>query len=82
VPALNVQLPSAVDPAAKLAVPVTAGGVSTYPVGVPPVTVAVNCVDWPEVIEVGEAFRAVVLVNAVFHLVSRLKTFTVPMPAV
>jgi len=29
VPALNVQLPSAVDPAAKLALPVSAGGVST-----------------------------------------------------
>ena len=72
VPALNVQLPSEVDPAAKLAVPESAGGVSTYPVGVPPVTVTVNSVDWLEVMDVGEALRAVVLVNAVFHLVIRL----------
>src|SRR5271169_5108526 len=71
VPAVNVQLPSEVDPAAKLAVPVSAGGVSRYPVGVPPVTVAVNSVDWLEVMEVGEALSTVVLVNAVFHLVIR-----------
>jgi hypothetical protein len=80
VPALNVQLPSEVDPAAKLTLPVSAGGVSTYPVGVPPVTVAVNSVDWLEVMEVGEALRPVVLVNAVFHWVIRLLAFTVPMP--
>ena len=30
--------------------------------------------------EVGEALREVVLVNAVFHLVIRLLAFTVPMP--
>ena len=30
----------------------------------------------------GEALRPVVLVNAVFHLVIRLLTFTVPMPVV
>src|ERR1019366_5270915 len=72
VPALKVQLPSEVDPAAKLAVPVSAGGVSTYPVGVPPATVAVNSVDWLEVMEVGKAWRLVVLVNAVFHWVIRL----------
>jgi hypothetical protein len=80
-PALNVQLPSEVVPALKLAVPVSAGGVSTYPVGVPPVTVAVNSVDSLEVMEAGEARSPVVLVNAVFHMVSRLLTFTVPMPA-
>lgn len=45
VPALKVQLPRETDPAAKLAVPVSAGGVSTNPVGVPPVTVAVSTVD-------------------------------------
>ena len=80
VPELNVQFPSEVVPALKLAVPVSAGGVSTYPVGFPPVTVAVNSVDPLEVMEVGEAVSVVVLVNAVFQLVSRLWTFTVPMP--
>jgi hypothetical protein len=80
VPAVSVQLPSEVVPALKLAVPVSAGGVSTYPVGAPPATVAVSSVDWLEVMEVGEAMSPVVLVNAVFHRVSRLLTFTVPMP--
>ena len=80
VPALSVQLPSEVVPALKLAVPVSAGGVSTYPVGVPPATVAVSSVDWLAVMEVGEAVSEVVLVNAVSQLMSRLWTFTVPMP--
>ena len=53
---------------------------STYPVGVPPVTVAVNSVDWLGVMEVSEAMSPVVLVKAVFQSVSRFCTFTVPMP--
>ena len=72
---------SSPTPAAlKLAVPASAGGVSTYPVGVPPVTVAVKSVDWLGEMEVGEAESAVVLVNAEFQLVSRFWTFTVPIP--
>jgi hypothetical protein len=46
----------------------------------PPVTVAVNVVDWLVVIEVAEAVSAVVLVNAVFHLVMRFEMFSVPKP--
>ncbi len=44
-PPLSVQSPNSVDPEAKLTVPVTAGGVSTYPAGAPPATVAVSVVD-------------------------------------
>ena len=80
VPALSVQLPTTVVPALKVAVPVSAGGVSTYPVGVPPVTVAVNSVDWLELMEVGLALSAVLLVNAVFQSAIRLLTLTVPIP--
>jgi len=80
VPLLNVQLPSVVVPALKVAVPPSAGGVSTYPVGVLPVTVAVRFVDWLEVREVSDAESAVVLPKAVFHLVMRLFTFTEPRP--
>ena len=75
-----MQLPSAVVPALKVAVPVIAGGVSTYPVGALPVTVAVNSVDWLEVSEVGDAESAVVLPNAEFHLVIKLFTLTEPSP--
>ena len=80
VPPLNVQFPREAVPALKVAAPESAGGVSTYPVGVPPVTVAVSCVDWLVLMDVGEAVRPVVLVKAVFQLVSRFWTFTVPMP--
>src|ERR1039458_9806033 len=80
VPPLSVQLPTTVVPALKVAVPVSAGGVSTYPVGVPPVTVAVNSVDWLELMEVGLALSAVLLVNAVFQSGIGLLTLTVPMP--
>ena len=80
VPPLNVQLPTTVVPALKVTVPVTAGGVSTYPVGVPPVTVAFNVVDWLELMEVGVAVSAVLLVNAVFQSAIRLATLTEPMP--
>ena len=80
VPLLSVQLPTTVVPALKVMVPVTAGGASTYPVGVPPVTVAVKSVDWMELMEVGLACSAVLLVNAVFQSAIRLATLTEPMP--
>jgi hypothetical protein len=80
VPPLSVQEPTTVIPALKLTVPASAGGVSTYPVGVPPVTVAFNVVDCPEEMVVGLAVSAVLLVNAVFHLEIRLLTFNEPRP--
>src|ERR1700691_6256687 len=80
VPPLSVQVPTTVAPALKVTVPVTAGGVSTYPVGVPPVTVPFSVVDWLELMEVGVAVSAVLLVNAVFQSAIRLLTLTEPMP--
>ena len=80
VPPLRTQLPTTVVPAVKVTVPVTAGGAPTDPVGVPPVTVALNSVDWLEVMEVGLAESDVLLVNAVFQLLIRFAMLTEPMP--
>jgi hypothetical protein len=80
VPLLMVHLPSAVVPALKLAVPASPGAGPVKSVGAPPVIVAVREVDWAEVSDVSEAPTLVVLVNALFQFVSRLFTFSVPMP--
>ena len=80
VPLLSVQVPTVMPPALKVTEPLSAGEEPVEPVGFPPLTIAVSVVEALEAMVVGFADSEVLLVNAVFHLASRLVTLTEPRP--